>query len=129
MKKFSQINEYYDANSSSLSEQELMEMANVGPKTTGIDNVVIWVGPNPGQHWKRIKISNIPNRIDDKDLFVLTIPDFKIIGNVNTKFITSKIMEQIKKWVVDHMQAIIDYSDKKLLTDDFIEALKKKSNE
>ena len=40
-------------------EQELFELANVTYKTTGIEDVIIWIGPNPTSHDKRIKISNI----------------------------------------------------------------------
>jgi hypothetical protein len=126
MKKFVQINEYYDLNSSSLSEQELMGMASLNYKITGINDVIIWIGPNPEHRWKRIKISNIPNKIDDKNLFTLTIPDFKVIGDVNTKLITSKVMNQIKEWVLINLKAIEDYSDRKTTTDEFITELNKK---
>lgn len=72
----------------SISEQELMGMASLGFMTTGIDDVIIWVGLNPGQQWKRIKVSNVANKITPLDLFILTIPDFKIIGNVDVNLLT-----------------------------------------
>jgi len=40
-------------------------MSNIGPNITKIENVVIWIGKNPGNHWKRIKVSNVPNKFDE----------------------------------------------------------------
>ncbi len=108
-----------------ISDEELMEMSNISPKKTGIKDVVIWIGPNPDNHWKRIKISNIPNKISKSDCFTLTIPDFKIIGDVNDKLITSSVLEDIKKFVNLNLQLIYDYSDNKIFTDEFIDSLKK----
>lgn len=116
------LNEFY--NSSSLSEDEMMEMANVYSEDTGIKNVVIWVGPNPGQHWKRIKISNIPNKWGDSNCFTLTIPDFKIIGNVNTKLITKDVLEDIKNWININIEPINDYSNRTIFTSEFLKRLK-----
>lgn len=106
-------------------EQELLEMANVGYKDTGIEDVILWIGPNPGQHWRRIKVCNKKNTFDFSDNFTLTIPDFKIIGEVNTKLITTEILEKIKEFVNLNYKIICDYSDYKILTSDFIENIKK----
>lgn len=114
-----------DEYSNSLSQKELLEMANLDSDITGIDKIVIWVGPNPPQHSRRIKISNIPNKISDTDLFTLTIPDFELIGEINPKLITSEVLEQIKNWVLLNLDAINEYSDYKMSTNKFIEALKK----
>jgi hypothetical protein len=108
-----------------LDEQELMEMANVTEKVTGIKNIVLWLGSNPAGSWKRIKVSNISNKFDGKNCFTLTIPEFKIIGEVNTKLIDNKKIEQIKHFVILNMQLILDYSDYKIETYDFITQLKK----
>jgi hypothetical protein len=60
MSKLVKYFEFLD--NSYLSEDELFEMANVTEETTGIKDVVIWIGPNPKSHGKRVKISNIPNK-------------------------------------------------------------------
>lgn len=117
------IFEYNDFNE--LSEQELMEMANVDYETTGIKDVVIWIGPNPKSHGKRIKISNIPNKFDGSKCFTLTIPDFKIIGNVNTKLITTDVLNKIKQFITDNYQLISDFSDYLISTKKLIDNLKK----
>jgi hypothetical protein len=122
MTKITKFLEYNSNNS--LSEQELLEMANATEKVTGISNVVLWMGPNPSGHWKRIKVSNVPNKFDGKNCFTITIPDFKIIGDVN-KFITVEKLEEIQKFVTLNMQLIIDYSDYKIETLDFLLNLKK----
>lgn len=121
MKKYKtfNINEYKH----SLIEQELMEMANVTEKTTGIENVVIWIGPNPTTHGKRIKISNVPNKFDGKDCFTMTIPDFFIIGETS-KYITQEKIEQIKKFVNLNLEIIIQYSDYLISTEDLLNNLK-----
>ena len=116
------LNEFVKFNS--LSEDELLEMANISGKYTGIKNVVIWVGPNPGYHWHRIKVSNTPNKIDINNLFTLTIPDFNIIGEVNRKLITTKVLDDIKKFVEINMDLIISYSNREVETFDFLKNIK-----
>jgi hypothetical protein len=112
-------------NFNGLTEQELLEMSNIGYKVTGIKDVIIWIGPNPDYHWKRIKISNIANKYSGEDCFTLTIPDFKVVGEVNKKLITTEVLEKIKEFVTINYQTISEYSDYKILTDEFIEKLKK----
>ncbi len=107
-------------NFNNLSNKELLEMSNITYKTTGIKNVVLWIGPNPEYHGKRIKVSNIPNKFDGKDCFTLTIPDFKIIGKVD---ITQQKLKQIKEFVLLNLEVINDYSDYNMSTEDLIEQL------
>jgi hypothetical protein len=110
---------------SSLNYNELLELANVTDKTTGIEDVVIWIGPNPPNHGKRIKISNQPNKFDGKDCFTLTIPDFKIIGNINDKFIDTDKLNKIKEFIEINIDIITKYSDYLLSTEDLLSGLKK----
>lgn len=106
-------------------DNELLEMANFTKKTTGIDDVVIWIGPNLTNHGKRIKVSNKPNSFDPYDTFTITIPDFNIVGEVNTKFIKESTLDKIYKFLQKNLQVIIEYSDRKISTEDLIERLKK----
>ena len=112
-------------NFNSLSEQELLEMANVNYESTGIKDVVIWIGPNPGYHGRRIKICNVANKFVASDCFTLTIPDFQIVGNVNDKLITKKVLEQIKEFININYQLICDYSDYLISTKELIDNLKR----
>jgi len=120
IKKFDELFEY----KTFLTEQELLEMANVTDETTGIKNVVIWIGPPPTMHGHRIKISNIPNKFDGSDCFVMTIPEFDIIGNVNKSFIKTETIEKIKEFVLLNMDLIIDYSNYKTSTKELLDNLK-----
>ena len=118
------INKFYEFIDNSLSEDELLEMANVTEETTGIKDVVLWIGPNPPQHGKRIKVSNIPNRISSSDCFTITIPKFEIVGDVNTKFIDSVKMDKIKEFITINQKLIEEYSDYKISTKDLLDGLK-----
>jgi hypothetical protein len=106
-----------------ISDEELMEMANISPKKTGIDNVFLWVGPNPVTHGKRIKVSNIPNKFSKDDCFTITIPEYKVVGNVNTKLISNKVLEDIILFIEINKNIIIDFSDEKISTDELIDNL------
>ena len=101
-------------NSNNLSEDELFEMANVTEETTGIKDVVIWIGPNPKSHGKRVKVSNIPGKISSSDCFTITLPNFEIIGNINKKFIDSIKLKEVKEFISNKL--IEDYSDYKIST-------------
>jgi hypothetical protein len=116
------LNEFY--NYSTITEDELLEMSNITDEDSGIKNVVLWIGPNPTYHGKRIKVSNIPNSFETTDCFTITIPDFKIIGNVNKKFITNKKIKQIIDFIELNMDSIIDYSDKKISTRKLLDNIK-----
>ena len=123
MKNISKYFEFID-NSNNLSEDELFEMANVTEETTGIKDVVIWIGPNPKSHGKRVKVSNIPGKISSNDCFTLTIPKFEIIGEVNTKFIDSIKLDKIKEFILNNRSLIEDYSDYKISTKELLDGLK-----
>jgi hypothetical protein len=122
MSKLVKYFEFLD--NSYLSEYELFEMANVTEETTGIKDVVIWIGPNPKSHGKRVKISNIPNKISSSDCFTITIPKFEIVGEMNTKFIDSIKLENIKKFISNNLSLIEDYSDYKISTKQLLDGLK-----
>jgi len=106
-----------------IKNVSLLEMANISPKISGINNVVIWIGKRPDEHWHRIKVSNVANKASD-DCFTIKIPGFETIGNINTSLITDDIFEQIKIFVSGNIQTIINYSDgilnSKKITEDLL---------
>ena len=108
----------------SLTEQELMEMANITSKYTGIENIVLWVGPNPKTHGYRIKVSNVPNKFDGKDCFTLTIPRFEIIGERDKSIISNDTLNKIEEFIELNIDLIKQYSDYEIDTGSFIENLK-----
>lgn len=118
------MKKYFEFVHNDLSEEELLEMANVTDDSTGIDDVVLWIGPNPSSHGKRIKVSNFPKKISSSDLFTITIPDMNIIGEVNSKFITKSKLDDIKKFITINLTLIEDYSDYKISTKMFLDSIK-----
>jgi hypothetical protein len=121
MNKIYEFNDYKLA--TTITDEELMEMANVSPKKTGVKDVYIWFGPNPHFHGRRVKISNVPNKYSKNDCFTLTIPKFKIIGQYNDKLITTEVLEKIKDFINLNLKLIEDFSDEKISTDEFIDNL------
>jgi hypothetical protein len=121
MKKIIKFYEFID---NSFSEDELLEMANVTDQTTGIKDVILWIGPNPKSHGKRIKVSNIPNKISSSDCFTITIPKFEIVGDINDKFIDSVKMDKIKEFIIINQKLIEEYSDYKISTKELLDGLK-----
>lgn len=109
---------------SSLSEKELYFMANLTEKETEIKDVVIWVGANPHYYRHRIKVSNTLD-YSGNNCFTITIPELNILGEVNKEMITMEKLTQIKDFVKLNMETIIDYSNFKLSTADFLAKLKK----
>jgi hypothetical protein len=113
----------YNHNNLTTNNDSLLEMANLNTNITGIQNIIIWVGANPPSQGKRIKVSNIANNWSQSDCFTITIPDLKIMGNVNKSLITSKIMKQIYKFIDLNIDIICLYEDKTLSTTDFFEKI------
>jgi len=123
------INEFLDKSkyNQSLDEDELLEMANLWGKHTGLNDVVIWIGSTiKSKHGKRIKVSNINSKIGSSlDCFTITIPDLKIIGEVNTKHITKQKLDKIFEFINLNIDAISDVCDEKIDTVEFLSRMKK----
>ena len=90
MNRIKKFDELFEFNKNDFTDQELLEMANASEKITGIENVVIWMGPPNAPHVHRIKVSNIPNSFKTEDCFVITIPDLEITGTINKSLIDKK---------------------------------------
>jgi len=117
-------------NDQSMTDDELFEMANLWGESTGLDNVVIWVGSTERtKHGPRIKVSNFPDNMNNgDDVFSITIPDLEIKGDVNKKHITRKKLEKIFKFIEMNKDIIIDISENKIDTVSFIQRMKKLEN-
>lgn len=104
----------------------LYEMANVFSRRHGIENVVIWVGRAPGQHGLRVKISNIPNRMDMSNSFVIMMPSLDYDPAAVASWISSKTMKKILRWLVLNQQLLADYENGLIDdTDEFLDSLSK----
>ena len=127
MKNIFEFNEY--KYHTVITDDELLEMANISSKKTGLTNIYIWIGPNPHFHGYRIKVSNIPDKFSKDDCFTITIPKLKIIGNVNRSFIDDKKIKNIFKFIKLNEEIIKQYSDENISTDELIDGLKPINNE
>ena len=105
-------------------EKRLLEMANVGERYTGIENVVIWIGMDPKLHYLRVKVSNFPNKWSN-DNFTITIPKLDIVGKINKKFISGEVLDNILNWIKLNIETIMAYESGEItFTDKFLSMLK-----
>jgi hypothetical protein len=92
-------------------DDQLFEMANVFPKKHGIDNIVIWVGKSTKQHGLRVKVSNIPNKMDVNNCFVIQMPSLDYDPAQVASWIDRKIIKQILSWIVLNQKLLVDYEN------------------
>ena len=100
---------------SMVSEEEengqLHEMANIHSSVHGIDDVVIWVGLANKQHGLRIKVSNVKNKFDPSNNFVIQMPSLDYDPTQVAAWISSKIMNKIFSWVKINQKHLDDYEN------------------
>ena len=101
----------------------LWEMANLSSKTTGIDNIIIWVngGGDKLQHGPRIKVSKGTkwNTASNSTIPLLGMP--RIIGKAD---ISQHEFSEIVKWININRNALLQYNDDLIQTDELIRLLK-----
>jgi hypothetical protein len=93
---------------------ELFEMANIHSNVHGINDVVIWVGKANMQHGLRIKISNMKNKFDPQNNFVIQMPSLDYNPNKVAKWITTDVIEKIKSWVKLNQDLLYRYENGEL---------------
>lgn len=119
-----ELRKYIDMVNEEWNNDQLHEMARVGPNRHGIENVVIWVGEAPKQHGLRVKVSNIPNKMRMDDSFVIQMPSLDYDPNQVAEWITPKIMKKILEWIKLNQQLLVDYENGKIWdTDDFLNSI------
>ena len=115
------IKTFIDIVDQEWSNDQLYEMANVTSRRHGIENVVIWVGATNKQHGLRIKVSNIPNKMDMNNNFTIMMPSLDYDHTQVANWITSKIMDKIITWIKLNQQLLYDYELELITdTDDFL---------
>jgi hypothetical protein len=104
----------------------LHEMANVGPRRHGIENVYIYVGSvqNSG-HWIRVKVSNVPGKYDRNDNFVIKMPDLDYDPTQVADWLKPKIND-ILDWIKLNQKLLHDYETGVITdTDEFLDNISK----
>ena len=107
-----------------LDPEDGFYMANLFPKSTGLDHVV-WVRPRMGQHDIRIKVCTVPGdkMILDRVVSVLLRPT---IGESSRKpQLSAETMDAVAQWATLNMQVLQDYWDEKIDTGDLMQRLQK----
>lgn len=121
-----ELRKYIDMVIKEEQDDVLHEMANLGSHNHGIQDVVIWVGKANKQHGLRIKVSNLKNRWNNDDNFVIQLPSLDYDPSQVARWITSDIMKQIMDWIRLNQQVLYDFeTDKIMYTDQFISQLSK----
>lgn len=105
----------------------LFEMANINSKRHGIENVYIWVGKAAGlKHGLRIKVSNVPNKMDINNSFVIQMPSLDYDPTQVAKWIDRKTMDKILSWIKINQKLLYDYEMDILDdTDEFLSQIEK----
>ena len=105
------LRKYINMVNKEWENDQLFEMARVGQKHHGIENVVIWVGSANTPHGLRVKVSNIPNKMRMEDSFVIQMPSLDYDPSQVAAWITPKIMKQILEWIALNQKLLYDYEN------------------
>lgn len=110
-----------------LTEEVLYEMARVQKKDSGLPQQ-IFVSTRDygtGNHWARIKVSNVPGTFSKDDNFVVTISNKPAVVAGKTKYTNSQL-EDIFDWVKLNQKVLLKFWNKEYESDaDFYAELKK----
>lgn len=103
---------------------DLFEMANLGPNTTGIQDIVVWVngGVDKLRHGPRIKVVKGNKWRSDLSSTVPLTGVPRIIGNAP---ITQEEFAQIVKWINLNRDLLMRYGNNEMDTAEFIQQLRK----
>ena len=104
-----ELRKYIDMVDQEWQNDQLHEMANVTPKYHGIDNVVIWVGATNKQHGLRVKVSNVPNKMDMSDNFTIMMPSLDYNPYQVADWIDGKTISKILSWIKLNQKLLDDY--------------------
>ncbi len=105
-------------------EEEELEgfMVSLRKKRTGVDNTIFASTKGHGRHAPRIKIAvNPPDSLNETvDGASMALHDFSTVG----AYIPRDVLEQAKAFVELNREALLDYWEARIDTDEFLERLK-----
>lgn len=121
-----ELRKYIDMVRIEESGDQIHEIANVGPKRHGIENVYIFVGKTNKQHGLRVKVSRVPGRYDDNDTFIIQMPSLDYDPAQVPKWIKKDTMNKILEWIKLNQKLLSDYELGVIWdTDDFLNDISK----
>jgi hypothetical protein len=104
-----------------IKEKDLLEMANLEPKETGLD-YLIWHGPPPPTHGPRIKVVYQPGKLTYKNSFSVSIEEKPRVIAGDAK-IPAKHLKRIFKWIQLNQNALLKHSRQEITDNQFREML------
>ena len=121
-----ELRKYIDMVNEEWENDLLLEMARITDKLHGIENVVIWVGMANKRRGLRIKVSNIPNKMDPNDTFVIQMPSLDYDPSQVARWIKQDTMKRILEWIKLNQQLLYDYELGNIMdTSDFLSGIAK----
>jgi hypothetical protein len=121
-----ELRKYIDTVRLEESHDLIHEMANVGPKRHGIENVYIFLGKTNKQHGLRVKVSKIPGKYDHTENFVIQLPSLDYDPTEVPRWIKNDTMKKILEWIKLNQVLLSDYEcDKIWDTDVFLDNISK----
>lgn len=106
-----ELRKYIDMVIQEGENDQLFEMANIHSNIHGITNVVIWVGRANTRHGLRVKVSNVKNKFDDSNNFVIQMPNLDYNPSQVAKWIDSTTLEKIKEWIKINQPLLYAYEN------------------
>lgn len=103
-------------------EEDFFDMANLSPERTGLP-MVVWVSQRGrAKHDARVKVSLVPGRrmVPERTTAVSVRPTVEVVAG---EPLPTMELDAVRKWVEANRQAIIDYWDGELFTDELLERL------
>ncbi len=105
---------------------QLFEMANIPARRHGIENVVIWVGKAPKRHGLRVKVSRIPNKMNEDDCFVIMMPSLDYDPAQVPNWMGTKTVKKILSWIKLNQKLLNDYETGVIYdTEEFLQSISK----
>ena len=100
-------------------EEDFFDMANLSPELTGLP-MVVWVSQRGrAQHAARVKVSLINGRrmIPEQTISVSVSPEVEIVAGGQ---LPQRELDAVRGWIEANRQAILDYWDGNLFTDELL---------
>lgn len=118
------LNELTLMNDNAITEEQLFEMARIKQADSGLPYVMFASTKEyePGQHWARIKISNIPNTFSKDDNFSIAIINPRVVAG-KPKYSQSKVNDIIDWVKLNHVPLMKYWNEEYDSDSEFYDAL------
>lgn len=103
--------ELYEQECGEENFYDLYEMANIHSRYHGIQDVVIWVGLANKQHGLRVKVSNIKNKFDPNNCFIIQMPSLDFNPKKVANWIDGNKINLILNWIKINQSLLYDYEN------------------